>query len=896
MAVIFVAVAPPMGMMFVTGKLWLGLLAGLLAMAAAWFSWGVLFLNQTKSLLSATHRLAAGDLAARTGLAKETGELGELARGIDQMAASLEQQVQEREQVERTLLNRTHQQTVVAALGQFAMASNDFDELLNQSVNFIAQTMEIEYAGVWEMQPDGQFLNLRAGVGWKFGSTGSALLDAGGGTMIGHMFTNVEPLVIEDLRTVDKFPPPRVPVEHGVISTINTIIAGGTWPFGVLGVYSTNERKFTEDEIHFLIAIATVLAMAVNRRQTEGQLQKLASFAQFNPNPVFEFDGDGSLTYFNDAALTMAHQLGMEQPHSYLPAGFQEIVRESLATGKSRTRLETRPGNHILSWSFFPIAANHTVHCYVGDITERANLEAQLRQSQKMESVGQLAAGVAHDFNNMLTIIQGHSGIMMARPNLPAELLDSAQAIYFAAERAASLTRQLLMFSRKNIMQPKLLDLKEVVGNMTKMFQRLLGEQVTLKFVPPAQLPAIRADTGMMEQVIMNLAVNARDAMPKGGTLTINLTSHNLEAGFVSSHPQARPGHFVRLEVTDTGMGMSPETQARIFEPFFTTKEVGKGTGLGLATVYGIVKQHEGWIEVSSEPGQGTSFDVFFPVCTDAIETAPPAAPAPSRIVGGDETILVVEDEPVLRDLALLILKEYGYRVLEATSGVEALAVWQNERDHIDLLLTDMVMPEGLSGGDLAEKLRAEKPALKVVCVSGYNVDDIRYADMTFLQKPYTRTTLAQTVRAALDAPAPGGNPPRASASSSKVTIPAFTEPPLVVFTRFAREWFKLLSHGAYGAAAGRLDEPNSAGKAWGGAEIREAIHACARGTSLEVSNPDSMAGDGEPHLEELPGGNGYVFHHAVPLDGEWTEVIVQFEFLRRPEGYAVVLDDIHVQ
>ena len=307
--------------------------------------------------------------------------------------------------------------------------------------------------------------------------------------------------------------------------------------------------------------------------------------------------------------------------------------------------------------------SSKVVHAYVEDITDRLSLEAQLRQSQKMESIGQLAAGVAHDFNNMLTIIQGHSGMLMTKPTLPAEMSDSVQAVYFAAERAANLTRQLLMFSRKNVIQLKQVDLREIVSNMSKMLERLLGEPVKLRLDLPEELSFIQADVGMMEQVLMNLAVNARDAMPWVVELNIMTAECILADTFAMSHPEARAGHFVVLNVTDTGCGMDSATMRRIFEPFFTTKEVGKGTGLGLATVYGIVKQHGGWVEVSSEVQVGTTFTIYLPAVTTAaaVESAAPEADA-SEIPRGKETILVVEDEPVLRDMANVILSDCGYR------------------------------------------------------------------------------------------------------------------------------------------------------------------------------------------------------------------------------------------
>jgi CheY-like chemotaxis protein len=373
-----------------------------------------------------------------------------------------------------------------------------------------------------------------------------------------------------------------------------------------------------------------------------------------------------------------------------------------------------------------------------------------------MESIGQLAAGVAHDFNNMLTIIQGHSSMLLAKQSLPSEITEQMQAIFFASERAANLTRQLLMFSRKNVMQPKLLDLRETVGNMTKMLGRLLGETVALNFQSPGELPRVMGDVGMIEQVVMNLAVNARDAMPSGGTLNINLEPVTIDAAYAETHPEARPGYFLRLCVSDTGTGMDSATLGRIFEPFFTTKEIGKGTGLGLATVYGIVKQHDGWVEVNSEPDRGTTFSVFFPATEQLVvpEKMEIAAPAPAT--GGTETILIVEDEDVLRDMARDILMDSGYRILDAASGRQALEVWRKSAREIDLLLTDMVMPEGISGMDLAERLMSDRPDLKVVFTSGYSAGEINAELLTrsqthFLQKPYTHATLTKMIRDALD-------------------------------------------------------------------------------------------------------------------------------------------------
>jgi two-component system cell cycle sensor histidine kinase/response regulator CckA len=496
--------------------------------------------------------------------------------------------------------------------------------------------------------------------------------------------------------------------------------------------------------------------MAAERSRAEAEMQKLAAFAQLNPNAALELAPDGAITYFNDAALKLALSVNRDHPRSILPPNAAEIIKNGLDTGKSRVRLESKIEGRTFSWSFHPVASSQVVHCYVEDITERLNLEAQLRQSQKMESIGQLAAGVAHDFNNMLTVIQGHSGLLMARPNLPAEMFESAQAVYFASERAASLTRQLLMFSRKNVMLRKILDLREIIGNMTKMLKRLLGETITLEFNPPNELPVVFGDTGMMEQVVMNLSVNARDAMPGGGTLIISVNPVEIADAYVQTHPDARVGDFVCLRVSDNGSGIDTSIINRIFEPFFTTKEVGKGTGLGLATVYGIVKQHEGWIEVTSRVGKGTTFNLFFPAGDEAAQAGKSGSDPAAFVRGGNEVVLIVEDEMVLRDMAHVILEELGYRILDAPNGKVALTVWEEHQNAIDLLLTDVVMPEGMSGVELAEKLLPRKPDLKIIFTSGYSVDEMSEAFLAknnarFLQKPYTRTTLARAVRHALD-------------------------------------------------------------------------------------------------------------------------------------------------
>jgi PAS domain S-box-containing protein len=388
------------------------------------------------------------------------------------------------------------------------------------------------------------------------------------------------------------------------------------------------------------------------------------------------------------------------------------------------------------------------------DVTTQRRLEEQLRQSQKMEAIGQLAGGVAHDFNNILTVIHGHASLLLSS-ELEESASRSAQQISQAAERAAALTRQLLTFSRRQLIQPKKLDMNKIVGNMTDLLGRLLGEDVSLQ-LNYCQSPAmVKADVGMMEQVLLNLAVNARDAMPKGGRLAVRISIVDLDEAHVQHHPEARVGRFVCVSKTDTGCGIPPENLQRIFEPFFTTKEVGKGTGLGLATVYGIVKQHQGWIEVESTVGKGTTFCIYIPYVGSAqAETEKPTTQISIR--GGTETILLVEDERSVRELVTRVLQKYGYKILPAGNGVEALEIWNQHKKEISMLFTDLVMPDNMNGRELAEKLWAERPGLKVIFTSGYSTDivgkDFKLEpELNYLQKPYQPQALALAVRRCLD-------------------------------------------------------------------------------------------------------------------------------------------------
>ena len=388
------------------------------------------------------------------------------------------------------------------------------------------------------------------------------------------------------------------------------------------------------------------------------------------------------------------------------------------------------------------------------DVTERRRLEAQLQQSQKMEAVGRLAGGIAHDFNNMLTAVKAYTEFLLEDLETDDARRTDVQEIAKAADRAASLTRQLLAFSRKQVLQPRPLDLNEVVEGMEKMLRRLIGEDLHIETRLESDLRLVEADPSQIEQVIMNLAVNSRDAMPHGGVLTIE--THNVSLERVDAAWGIEPGSFSVLAITDTGTGMDAGTRAQIFEPFFTTKPLGKGTGLGLSTVYGIVKQSGGHISVYSEPGYGSTFKVYLPQLAQT-EPAPVLGPAMSRLPRGDETILLVDDDEGVRAVSRRILQRAGYTVLSAPDGVEALRIIADAGSDVQLLVTDVVMP-GLGGRELVMRVRETHPSLRVLFVSGYTEEGVRRhgvldSESTFLEKPFTAERLAQKVREVLDTP-----------------------------------------------------------------------------------------------------------------------------------------------
>lgn len=526
----------------------------------------------------------------------------------------------------------------------------------------------------------------------------------------------------------------------------------------------------------FVVIIGALSFNIARRRRAEHALresnQRLANFFDQARDAMFIADVEtGVLLDANARAEQITGRskkelIGLHQSKLH-PPDQEELLKEAF-----RKRVQTADGSLVegevitsaglrvpveINSSIIELAnGKRVIQGIFRDITERKRLENQLRQAQKMDAIGQLAGGVAHDFNNILTVIHGHLGLLLAAPELSPEMRESLNELSTASDRAGHLTRQLLTFSRRQPFQMRSLDLKHVVEDVSKLLRRLLGEHIDMRFnYAPAPI-GVEGDAGMMEQIVLNLAINARDAMPQGGQLVISAAVLDVDEAYAQDHAGAYPGRFACLTVSDTGCGMDEATLKRIYEPFFTTKEIGKGTGLGLATVYGVIQQHRGWIEVTSTPGKGTTFRVLLPLCAKHVGPVSPPSSPPSQASGGQETILVVEDEASLRRLVVKCLSRHGYRLLEAASGVEALAVWGKHRHEIDLVLTDMVMPEGMNGKELVERLLADKPTLKAIYSSGYSLEmasvDLKLEEgENFLPKPYDPATLAKTVRNRLD-------------------------------------------------------------------------------------------------------------------------------------------------
>ncbi len=568
-----------------------------------------------------------------------------------------------------------------------------------------------------------------------------------------------------------------------------TIQSGETHTYEEVGVSSGVSRTYLttkgpyRDAAGRVIGVLGISRDITDRKRAEEEIhkseQRLRVHVEHTPLAVIEWDLNFRIAAWNAAAerlfgFSRAEALGQHGSFILPPVVGPQAGQvwqgffEQKDGPRSTKENVTKAGRTIsCEWYSTPLVDESGrvfgVASLVQDVSERVALEEKLRHSQKMEAVGRLAGGVAHDFNNILTVIMGYSQILTNGVPASGRLMDATVQIRTAAERAEEITGQLLAFSRKQMLSPRVIDLNNIMMNLDTMLRRLIGDDVEIMTVPGHDLGAVKADPGQIEQVIMNLAVNARDAMPSGGQLTLETANAELDDAYAREHPPVRPGRYVMLAVSDTGVGMTADTQAHIFEPFFTTKEVGKGTGLGLSTVYGIVKQSGGYIWVYSEPDRGTTFKIYFPRVDQPAEEVRAERQQPS-MQRGTETILLVEDNEQVRQLTSEVLVDSGYQVLLAASPEQALALCRANHPDIQLLVTDVILP-GMNGPQLAAQVKQISPRTRVLYVSGYTSNAIVHygvldPGLWFLAKPFSLSELVAKVRQVLDAdsaePGPG--------------------------------------------------------------------------------------------------------------------------------------------
>ncbi|SRR5579875_80821 len=558
-------------------------------------------------------------------------------------------------------------------------------------------------------------------------------------------------------------------LEKFVLSPVAALSANVA-KIGASGDLAARIETSGKDELAFLGNSINTMLDDLEKGEIERNQERarLAMMLENVPAVLWTTDAQLTITSAMGAGLSGVGLPSREAPGLPILDFFRTRDRDFPAIAAHRKALAGEPTSFETPWQtrqfqayVRPLkGADGSVQGVIGvalDVSDRERLVDQLRQSQKMQAVGELAGGVAHDFNNLLMVVKGHAQILYDRLAEMPSLRQSVEQVEKAADRAASLTRQLLAFSRKQVLQPRVLDMNEVVAGMIKMFSRVIGENIEMTFVPGSNLGRVKADPGQVEQVLLNLVVNARDAMPNGGRLTIETSNAELDKSYMAKHV-IQPGPYVMLTVTDTGCGMDAETQARIFEPFFTTKGPGKGTGLGLATVYGVVKQSGGYIWVYSEVGHGTTFKIYLPLVAEEVER--PSPDQDKKITAaGSETVLLVEDEQNVRELVADYLRGAGYQVLEAEDGDHALKAASAHKGPIHILVTDVVMPH-MSGPELAAKLTDARPAMKVLFISGYTDDTVfRHGvlegGVAYLQKPFNLKAVSQKIREVLSGRVP---------------------------------------------------------------------------------------------------------------------------------------------
>ena len=671
------------------------------------------------------------------------------------------------------------QHEAIAELGLLALRERDIDLLLQHAVVVLSKLLDVEYSGILSLLPDGEEFLLRAAVGLSPELIGTATVSSLGGTQAGYTLRHTESVVVPDFAAETRFSSPALLDGSPVVSGMSVVIPGDReHPYGVLSVHTSHRRTFSAEDVSALRSVAHLVAGSVLRCEHE---KALAAAESKYRNLVERLPLTTYIDALDDTFSSLFASPQIEDLLGYTPAEWAELpdlffevlhpddrdrvldeharLRTSGEELRTEYRMIARDGRVVWVQDQGTVVEGEPgsprqLEGVLLDVTEQKRLEDQLRQAQKMEAVGQLAGGIAHDFNNLLMAIIGYGDFVLARLGPDDPLRPDVEEITAAGNRAADLTRQLLAFSRKQVLQPKILDLNAVVREMERMLQRLIGEHLELITALEPDLGRTQADPGQIEQVIVNLAANARDAMPEGGVLAVETANVELDEAAAHRHlAEIAPGSYVVLTVSDTGTGMDPETLRHLFEPFFTTKGTA-GTGLGLATVYGIVKQSGGFVWVYSEPGGGTIFRIYLPRLgrqSGDLDAEGPPTPISAPPVG-TETILLVEDEEQVRSLIARDLRERGFTVLVASDYEHALELFDVHKDDVDLLLTDVVMPGG-SGLDLAEEIRRRRPEIRALSMSGYagSVLSRHVFPGAAIQKPFGAAVLAKRIREVLD-------------------------------------------------------------------------------------------------------------------------------------------------
>ncbi len=729
--------------------------------------------NHKKGLLTPHETLVEKDESVYL---KEYNE--RLINKLENKMIDLEKEITERKRAEERIKHLNKVILAVRNVNQLITKEKDRDKLIKGSCDILIESREYYNAWILLLEETGELVTTaEAGLGKEFLPMLERLERGELPDCARQALSQSEVVVIGDPPSTCADCP--LSVSYGGRGGLVVRLEHAKKVYGLLILSVPRDSTTDDEEQGFIKEVAEDIALALHSIELEKEQKKAEKeIRQAGEEWMLTFDSITDWVSIQDkdfkivrANRAYANNFDMK-PDELTGKPCYEVVhgtkepypkcphRQTLETKKPATEEFFEPHLGIyLEMTTSPIFNENgevtgTVHI-TKDITEHRKLEAQFRQAQKMEAIGTLAGGIAHDFNNLLTAIIGFGELGLVRISKEDSLRENFEEIVKAGKQAGSLTKQLLAFSRKQAFDLTILNLNDSLGDMENMLQRMIGEDIILETVLSPELSQIKADPTQMQQVIMNIAVNSRDAMPQGGKLTIETSNTYLDEQYSREHDiSLEPGHYVMMALTDTGFGMDKETQGRIFEPFFTTKETGQGTGLGMATVYGIIKQSDGYIWVYSEPGQGTTFKIYFPSVTGKATTVKKDYTV-IQDFSGSETILIVEDEEGVRKLATKTLRSYGYKVLEAKDGQEALSSLERYGDEIHLLLTDVVMP-GMSGRDLASRLNTLKPGIKVLFMSGYTGTTLVHhgvleQGINFIEKPYSPVDLARKVHEVLD-------------------------------------------------------------------------------------------------------------------------------------------------